>query len=425
MINKYGIFGILVILGLLLAACGAPQGITAAVAGTATVPGLPSATGSQVTPVLPSPAPTIPASATSLPAFPDPAGYAWNPVIGGLELPTDIQNAGDGSGRLFIVEKPGRILILKGGQLLPTPFLDISGKVGSRNTEQGLLGLAFHPKYAQSGLFYVNYTDENGNTVIARFHVSAGNPDLADPSSEADILRVDQPYNNHNGGGLAFGPDGYLYIGLGDGGSEDDPLLNGQNLRTLLAKMLRIDVDHGSNYAIPSDNPFVKGGGLPEIWAYGLRNPWRFSFDHVTGDLYIADVGQDAWEEIDFVPAGTPGGLNFGWSFFEGMHAYKGQPPANASFSLPVTEYSHADGCSVTGGYVYRGAALPEWQGVYFYGDYCSGNIWGMRVVNGSASQAKILFTTNAQITTFGVDEAGEIYLADYGTGELLRLEKK
>jgi glucose/arabinose dehydrogenase len=421
MANKHGIFGFLVILGLLLTACGATQGISATVA----VAAQPSATGSPTTPALPSPTPTIPASPTSPPAFPNPAGYAWSPVIAGLELPTDIQNAGDGSGRLFIVEKPGRILILKGGQLLPTPFLDISGKVGSHYTEEGLLGLAFHPNYAQSGLFYVDYTDENGNTVIARFHVSAVNPDLADTSSEADILRVDQPYNNHKGGQLAFGPDGFLYIGLGDGGSEGDPLLNGQNLRTLLGKMLRIDVDHGSNYAIPADNPFAKGGGLPEIWAYGLRNPWRFSFDRLTGDLYIADVGQDAWEEIDFVPAGKPGGLNLGWSFYEGMHPYKGQPPAIASITMPVTEYSHADGCAVTGGYVYRGAALPEWQGVYFYGDYCSGNIWGLRIANGSAAQAKILFTTSAQITTFGVDDAGEIYLADYGSGELLRLEKK
>jgi glucose/arabinose dehydrogenase len=274
-------------------------------------------------------------------------------------------------------------------------------------------------------LFYVDYTDENGNTVIARFHVSTSNPDLADPASETDILRVNQPYDNHKGGQLAFGPDGYLYIGLGDGGSEGDPQLTGQNLRSLLGKLLRIDVDHGVNYAVPSDNPYVKGGGLPEIRAVGLRNPWRFSFDRLTGDLYIADVGQDAWEEIDFVPAGMLGGLNFGWSFYEGLHPYKGQPPANVSFTLPITEYSHSDGCAVTGGYVYRGAALPEWQGVYFYGDYCSGNIWGLRITNKSNSQVKILFTTSAQITTFGLDETGEIYLADYGTGELSRLEKK
>ena len=409
--------GLVVLLNLLLSACSTSVGNAA----TATIIALPSST------TLPTATATFTAasSPTAKPAFPDPAGYAWNQVVAGLDLPVDIQNVGDGSGRLFIVEKHGRIRILKGGQYLPTPFLDISSKVGSSHTEQGLLGLAFHPTYAKNGLFFVNYTDENGNTVIARFHVSADNPDLADQASEVDILRVDQPFNNHNGGGLAFGPDGYLYIGLGDGGSERDPLLNGQNLGTLLGKMLRIDVDHGRLYAIPADNPFAKSGGLPEIWAYGLRNPWRFSFDKPTGDLYIADVGQDAWEEIDFVTAGTPGGLNFGWSYYEGMHPYKGQPPANASFASPISEYSHADGCAVTGGYVYRGAALPEWQGVYFYGDYCSGNIWGLRLLNGHDWQAKILFTTSAKITTFGVDEAGEIYLADYGSGELFRLERK
>jgi glucose/arabinose dehydrogenase len=412
-----GPIGMVVFLNLLLAACGASQGVAI----TATLPALPSSTGR------PTPTATVTAttSPTVMPTFPDPAGYAWNPVVLGLDLPVDIQNAGDGSGRLFIVEKHGRIRILQGGQYLPTPFLDISTKIGSRHTEQGLLGLAFHHNYARSGLFFVNYTDENGNTVIARFHVSADNPNLADPTSEVDVLRVDQPYNNHNGGGLAFGPDGYLYIGLGDGGSEGDPLLNGQNLRTPLGKMLRIDVDHGSLYAIPVDNPFAQSGGLPEIWAYGLRNPWRFSFDHLTGDLYIADVGQDAWEEIDFVPAGRPGGMDLGWSYYEGAHPYKGQPPTSASFTWPVSEYSHADGCAITGGYVYRGAALPEWQGVYFYGDYCSGNIWGLHLLNGIAQQSKILFTTNAKITTFGVDEAGEIYLADYSSGGLLRLERK
>jgi glucose/arabinose dehydrogenase len=342
-----------------------------------------------------------------------------------LELPVDILNAGDGSGRLFIVEKRGRIRILQNNQFLPVPFLDIQNEVGSQHTEQGLLGLTFHPKYSETGLFFVNYTDGNGNTVIARFHISADDPNRADPVSEVDLLHVDQPYANHNGGGLAFGPDGYLYIGLGDGGSAGDPHRNSQNLQTLLGKMLRIDVDHGDKYAIPPDNPFVGGGGLPEIWAYGLRNPWRFSFDRLTGNLYIADVGQDAWEEIDFVPSGTPGGMNFGWSYYEGNHPYKNQPPANMNFTFPVVEYSHAEGCSVTGGNVYRGSVLPEWQGVYFYGDYCSGNIWGLIHTGENAWLAKILFTTGAQISTFGMDEAGEIYLADYGSGTLLRLTRR
>jgi glucose/arabinose dehydrogenase len=410
--------GLLIILSLLLAACGAPTENAV----TPTTTPLPNPT---FLPATPTPPPTLTPSPTALPTFPDPAGYDWTQVVSGLELPVDIQNAGDGSGRLFIVEKRGRILILKDGQLLPTPFLDISTEVGSQYTEQGLLGLAFHPNYSQSDLFFVNYTDGNGNTVIARFHVSADDPDRADPASELDILHVDQPYNNHNGGGLAFGPDGYLYIGLGDGGSEGDPLDNGQNLQTMLGKMLRIDVDQGTLYAIPASNPFAAGGGLPEIWAYGLRNPWRFSFDRLTGDLYIADVGQDAWEEIDLVLSGMPGGMNFGWSYYEGMHPYKGQPPANGSFTLPVSEYSHSDGCAVTGGYVYRGQALPEWQGIYFYGDYCSGNIWGEIHLDGGVQQAKILFTTGAKITTFGVDEAGEIYLIDYGSGALLRLERR
>ena len=413
--------GLFVLLSLILTACGAQTNINAATP-TESLSFSPS---ESPTPLPPPPTPTLVPTPNASPAFPDPAGFAWVPVVSGLALPVDIQNAADGSGRLFIVEKRGRILILVNGKILPAPFLDISGEVGSQHDEQGLLGLAFHPDYAHSGLFFVNYTDGNGNTVIARFHVATDDPNRADPASEVDVLRVNQPFDNHNGGGLAFGPDGFLYIGLGDGGSEGDPLRTGQDLQTMLGKMLRIDVDHGDDYSIPPDNPFVKSGGLPEIWAYGLRNPWRFSFDPLTGNLYIADVGQDAWEEVDFVPAGTPGGLNFGWSYFEAMHPYQGQPPANAAFAGPVSEYSHADGCAVTGGYVYRGAALPEWHGVYFYGDYCSGNIWGLLQPGGKDQQAKILFTTAAKITTFGVDEAGEIYLADYGAGMLLRLERR
>jgi glucose/arabinose dehydrogenase len=415
-------FELLAALTLVLSACS-PQTIvpsTPTPAPSETVTLLPTAT-------LPQPTDTPAPTATSLyrTGFPDPTGYAWSPVVAGLDLPVDIQNAGDSSGRLFVVEKHGRIRIIQNGQLLPTPFLDIHNEVGSQANEQGLLGLAFHPGYATSGLFFVNYTDVNGNTVIARFHVSANDPNLADPSSEVDLIHVDQPYVNHNGGGLAFGPDGYLYIGLGDGGSAGDPHRNGQNLQTMLGKLLRIDVDHGNPYAIPSDNPYATGGGLPEIWAYGLRNPWRFSFDRQTGGLYIADVGQDRWEEVDYVPAGTSGGLDFGWSFYEGTHPYHEQPPANVTFIMPVTEYSHDYGCAVTGGYVYRGASLPEWQGVYLYGDYCSGTIWGLIQTGENTWQTKPLFSGVAQITTFGVDEAGEIYLTDYQSGILLKLVRQ
>ncbi len=321
--GTFGILsGALISLGLLLAGCGvAPENTSAPTLIQPTNPPVPLPTPT-VPATAPAPTPTstpLP-SPTAQPTFPDPAGYDWAPILSGLELPVDIQNAGDGSGRLFIVEKRGRILILKDNQLMPAPFLDIVGKVDSRHTEQGLLGLAFHPDFSRSGLFFVNYIDLNGNTVIARLHVSSDDPNRADLASEVDLLHVAQPYDNHNGGGLAFGPDGYLYIGLGDGGSAGDPMGNGQNVQTRLGKILRIDVDHGDPYAIPPDNPFAKSGGLPEIWAYGLRNPWRFSFDRLTGDMFIADVGQDAWEEVDMIPTGTPGGMNFGWSYFEGMH---------------------------------------------------------------------------------------------------------
>jgi len=415
--------GFVLALSLLLPACGVSTEVPPSLTAFLT-PSLPASSATP-TPPAPTTTPTPTASPTAIPSFPDPSAYEWAPVVSGLDLPVDIQNAGDGTGRLFIVEKGGRILVLQNNQLLPQPFLDIRSEVDSRATEQGLLGLAFHPHYAQNGTFFVYYIDLSGNSVVARFHVSTGDPNRADPASEADLLHVSQPYANHNGGSLAFGPDGDLYIGLGDGGSEGDPLRTSQNLQTLLGKLLRINIDSGDTYAIPPDNPFSGGGGLPEIWAYGLRNPWRFSFDRLTGNLYIADVGQDQWEEVDFVPAGMPGGMNFGWSYYEGMHAYQDQPPASATFTWPVVEYSHSEGCAVTGGYVYRGTTLPEWQGIYFYGDYCSGTVWGLIQTGQNNWQSKALFSTGAQITTFGVDEAGEIYLADYNAGRLLRLTRR
>ncbi len=373
------------------------------------------------TPV-PSEIPTeIPAAAVNpATSFPDAQNYQWVEVVSGLDLPVDIANAGDGSGRLFILERAGRIRVVQGGQLLDAPFLDIVEPVGSNYSEQGLLGLAFHPRYAENGYFYVNYTDNSGDTVISRFQMM-GDSNTADPASEKKLLSVDQPFPNHNGGAMAFGPDGYLYIGLGDGGSGGDPFGNGQSLTTFLGKILRIDVDSGDPYVVPIDNPFMTGNVAHEIWAYGLRNPWRISFDSANGDLYIGDVGQGDWEEIDYLPAGS-GGANFGWNAMEGTHPYGGSN--SSSFIAPVAEYSHSEGgCSVTGGYVYRGPSLPEWHGIYLYGDYCSGMVWGL-LKTGAGWQSKFLFDTQMSISTFGVDENGELYLAWYGGG-IYRLEKR
>ena len=366
------------------------------------------------------PAPEIPLSVRT---FPDATQVEWKMVASGLDQPLDIQHAGDGSGRVFLVERIGKIFILENGVLSDEPFLDISDRLTDNKSEQGLLGLAFHPNYAENGFFFVNYTDLNGNTIIARYQVSE-NTDQAKITSESVLLHTAQPYGNHNGGGIAFGPDGFLYIGLGDGGSGDDPHGNGQNLNTYLGKLLRIDVDGGETYVIPSDNPFLQGEALPEIWAYGLRNPWRFSFDSLTGDLYIADVGQNLWEEIDFLPAGTKGGANFGWNYMEGLHPFSGEPSAELSLVAPVAEYEHNLGCSVTGGLVYRGDALPEWQGVYLYGDFCTGRIWGLLQVDGLWKE-QVLMETDFLIASFGQDEAGNIYLADFATESVFLLKKR
>jgi glucose/arabinose dehydrogenase len=386
----------------------------------------PSPIPTSSTPASLSPAPTIAVPTATLPpaqpttpaqalAFPDLQAYTWHPVIAGLVRPIGLVNAADGSGRLFILEQAGQIRILQNGQLLPTPFLDIRDWVGSQGSEQGLLGLAFSPHYPQNSSFFVNYTDKNGDTVIARFQISGDDPNQADPASEKRLIFVKQPFPNHNGGSMAFGPDGYLYLGLGDGGSAGDPHGNGQSLSTLLGKILRIDVDGSDPYAIPEDNPFASQGGKPEIWSYGLRNPWRFSFDRLTGDLYIADVGQNLWEEIDFVPAsGLKGGYNFGWNYMEGSHPYQGSPPAQLILTPPVAEYSHDQGCSVTGGVVYRGPSLPAWQGIYLFGDYCSGRVWGLLRTAQGAWQQSVLFENVGQITSFGEDEQGEVYLVDY-----------
>lgn len=364
----------------------------------------------------------------ALPAQPDPASVSFQPVVTGLVRPLFVTHAGDGSGRLFLVEQGGKIWVIEHDQRLDQPFLDVSSLISPEATspggytERGLLGLAFHPDYAENGRFFINYTDRNGNTVVASYQVSANNPNAADPASAQIIFTAQQPYSNHNGGQLAFGPDGYLYIGFGDGGSQGDPNGNAQNLGTPLGKILRIDVDaEGVPYAVPADNPFTDtAGALPEIWAYGLRNPWRFSFDSDTGGLWIGDVGGSAWEEVNFQPADWAGGANYGWNRMEGMHQTGvGAVPANAT--PPVTEYSHSEGISISGGYVYRGTAIPALQGVYFFGDFGSGRIWSL-VSNGEGRFASQVFIAGSGMTisSFGQDEAGELYVVDY-QGTLFR----
>lgn len=360
-------------------------------------------------------------------ALPDGTQYRWVEVVNGLSRPLYATNAGDGSGRLFVLEQTGRIWVIRNGVLQSPPFLNLSGIISQEPmsgnySERGLLGLDFHPDFANNGQFFVHYSDVNGDTVIARYTVAVDAPDVADPNSAEVILTQAQPYPNHNGGQIEFGPDGYLYIALGDGGDQADPHGNGQNPDTLLGKILRIDVDGGAPFTIPADNPFVNGGGLPEIWAIGFRNPWRFSFDRETGDMYIADVGQFAWEEISFVPTGSPGGLNFGWKGYEATHVFDPNVALPADMVLPIAEYGHNQGCSVTGGYVYRGQALTNLQGVYLFGDWCSGKIWATQRDSNNNWQTLPFMETGRQISSFGEDDEGELYLVDYG-GAILQLQ--
>lgn len=364
------------------------------------------------------PSPTEPPTA-AVRQLPDPAGFWWRPLVNGLNRPVDVQFPPGETETAFIVLQDGEIVRLTPNGLQAAPFLDIRERVGTKGAEQGLLGLAFDPNYTTNGRFYVNYTDRNGDTVIARF--TRLDETRADPDSEERLLQVGQPFANHNGGGLAFGPDGYLYIGLGDGGAAGDPFGNAQKTDTLLGKILRIDVRPAEGYGIPPDNPFAAGGGRLEIWALGLRNPWRFAFDPLTADLWIGDVGQNQWEEIDLAPAGSSG-LNFGWDYYEGTHPYDGNPPVGLQVTPPVAEYDHNQGCSVTGGVVYRGT-MSAWQGVYLFGDFCSGTVWGL--LPGEAGwQMDALFRQMGNISSFGQDAAGEVYLLDYG-GTLYRLETR
>jgi glucose/arabinose dehydrogenase len=353
-----------------------------------------------------------------------PAGtLALTNVVSGLSNPVGMERP-PADNRFFIVEQRGTIRILENGALHTGNFLDLQSLVNFDGQEQGLLGLAFHPNYATNHKFYVNYSLDQGNreTVIAEYQTLVSDPNTADPNSERVLLVVNQPFPNHKGGQLVFGPDGFLYIGLGDGGSGGDPLGNGQNLSTFLGKMLRISVDppfaSGKEYAIPADNPFATSGGLPEIWAYGLRNPWRFSFEPVTNRLFVADVGQDNWEEIDILQKGG----NFGWNVMEGKHCF---PPTNTTCDmtnkvLPITEYPHTDGVAVIGGYVYTGSAIPSLANKYIFADL-TGKIWSLTEAPANTWTRADMLGTNLTLTSFGRDAAGELYLVDYN-GNILKL---
>lgn len=348
------------------------------------------------------------------------------PIVTDLSEPIFATHAGDGTNRLFIVEQGGQILIFENGRLRAEPFLDLSDKITTDGNEQGLLGLAFHPDYKNNGQFFVHYSRaRDGDTIVARYQVS-NDPNVADASSEKIILHVTQPEANHNGGMLAFGPDGYLYIGMGDGGGAGDrhgTMGNGQALNTLLGKILRMDVNV-ETYRVPDDNPFVNSAAaLPEIWSYGLRNPWRFSFDRATGDLYIGDVGQGSKEEIDFQPASSKGGENYGWRIMEGDECFDESLNCNRSdLTAPIAVYSHDLGCSVTGGYVYRGQKFAWLQGQYIFADYCTGIVWATARRTNGEWQTRRVTTFDDTISSFGEDEAGEMYVAGHKSGTIYKL---
>jgi hypothetical protein len=368
---------------------------------------------------------TISCDDASGPSFDEPVSVSLELVVSGLYVPLFLTAPPGDTDRLFVVEQRGLIWIIRDGSVQGTPFLDIEDRVFFGG-ERGLLGLAFHPEYASNGYFYVNYTDTSGDTQIVRCTVSA-DPDVAAVGSALPILTVDQPHQNHNGGMIAFGPnDGMLYIGMGDGGGSGDPNGHGQNRATLLGDLLRIDVDGGTPYAIPADNPYAGSLSIAnEIWASGFRNPWRFSFDALTGDLYIGDVGQRDWEEISFQPAASDGGENYGWNVLEGRHCFPSVVVCSSSgYELPVHEYGHDEGCAVTGGYVYRGTESPALYGRYFFADACAPWLRSFVVVNGEmrgfqdhSDSADPLST----VVSFGEDGRGELYVVSHG-GSIHRL---
>jgi len=359
-----------------------------------------------------------------------PKNVRFESIASGLDNPLFVAHAGDGSNRLFIVQRGGKILIFKNNTLNAAPFLNVGNIITMTGSEQGLLGLAFDPNYETSGMFYIVYTAPSRAITLARYLVSNSDPDLADSNSGEVLLSIPKSFSNHNGGMLAFGPDGYLYMSSGDGGSSGDPNNNGQSRRTLLGKILRLDVNSGSPYSIPATNPFYNDLDplvKKEIWAYGLRNPWRFSFDRSIGDLYTADVGQNTREEVNFQPASSTGGMNYGWRILEGNLCYSQTnctPPP--SYVPPVAVYDHglndSIGCSVTGGYVYRGANFSALTGVYLYGDFCTGRLWGLAKNTNNQWVSTLIKDTGFLISSFGEDEQGELFLTDYGSGSVFHI---
>jgi glucose/arabinose dehydrogenase len=401
---------------------GALASLAAAVLMAGLVPGAVAA---------PAPDPAAPPM-TMTPAAPSAASVKLTAVATGLSSPVFVTSPNDGTHRLFIVQKTGSIRVLQNGSLQSGSFLNITSAV-SRGSEQGLLGLAFHPSFKTNRKYYVDYTDLNGNTVIREYKASATSPNRTQAGSGRTILRITQPYANHNGGMLAFGPDGYLYIGMGDGGSGGDPGNRAQSLSSLLGKILRIDINGTSGtrqYRIPSTNPYVGRTGLDEIWQRGLRNPWRFSFDRATGNLWIGDVGQDRFEEVDRAlrtSTGAGRGANWGWRVMEGFHCYN--PATGCSTSgkrLPLLEYSHSTNsrCAITGGYVYRGTSIPALAGWYVFGDYCSGEVLAVSNIAASRPTPVTLFGTGSgrMVSSFGQDWAGELYVVDLG-GTVYRID--
>lgn len=374
------------------------------------------------------PSPTSTAIPTSAPTTPEPsasgAAVRLDLVTTGLDSPVDVVAADDGTDRIFVVEQGGRIRVIRDGALVEQPFLDIADRL-TAGGEQGLLGLALHPDFPNDPRFFVDYTDRDGDTVVSSFTLSL-DADSADPESELVLIRIDQPYPNHNGGAVVFGPDGMLYIAMGDGGSGGDPHGNGQRLDTRLAKILRIDVDVPAGqdppYDVPPDNPFIATtGALPEIWHTGVRNPWRIRFDPATGDLWIGDVGQGAWEEIDVARNGQKG-LNFGWNRMEGFECYEASAGCDESgLTAPVAAYGHDLGCAVVGGVIVHDPSQPTLDGRYLFADECSGNIWLMDPTGDGRREPSLALESAGRISAIGQSESGAVYLVDLGTGELLR----